>query len=166
MTVTTVHKDPKTLSMTITAELDARPERAWQLWADPRQLERWWGPPTHPATFVDHDLTAGGRITYFMTGPEGDQPLGCWEVVAVEPPRRLELKDAFTDDSGTPLDGLGLTTMVVTLTDSDAGGTLMAIESRFASLAAMEEMVTGFEEGMNAAMRQIAAILAEDVTAR
>ena len=63
MTVKSVQKDPKALTMTITAELDATVERSWQLWADPRQLERWWGPPTYPATVVDHDLNPGGRIT-------------------------------------------------------------------------------------------------------
>ena len=46
MTVTAVRKDPEALTMTLTAEFDASPERVWELWADPRQLERWWGPPT------------------------------------------------------------------------------------------------------------------------
>ena len=45
MTVTAVRKDPETLTMTLTAEFDATPERVWELWADPRKLERWWGPP-------------------------------------------------------------------------------------------------------------------------
>lgn len=70
MTVTEVHKDRDALTMTVAAELDAGIERAWQLWADPRQLERWWGPPMYPATFVDHDLTPGGRATYYMTDPK------------------------------------------------------------------------------------------------
>ena len=51
MTVTAVRKDPQALTMTVEAEFAASPERVWQLWADPRQLERWWGPPTYPATF-------------------------------------------------------------------------------------------------------------------
>jgi hypothetical protein len=32
--------------LVLVAEFDAPIERVWQLWADPRQLERWWGPPT------------------------------------------------------------------------------------------------------------------------
>ena len=56
MTVTAVHKDADALTMTLTAEFDAPPERVWDLWADPRQLERWWGPPGWPATFTSHDL--------------------------------------------------------------------------------------------------------------
>ena len=70
MTVTAVHKDPETLTMTLTAEFDASPERVWELWADPRQLERWWGPPTYPATFTAHDLAPGSRVEYHMTGPD------------------------------------------------------------------------------------------------
>jgi uncharacterized protein YndB with AHSA1/START domain len=76
MTVTSVTKDAARLTMSIAVDLDVPVSRAWELWADPRQLERWWGPPTYPATFVDHDLTVGGTCTYFMTGPEGDQPHG------------------------------------------------------------------------------------------
>ena len=76
MTVTAVRKDPAALTLTVTAEFDASPERVWQLWADPRQLERWWGPPTYPATFTAHDLAPGSRVQYHMTGPTGDQPHG------------------------------------------------------------------------------------------
>jgi uncharacterized protein YndB with AHSA1/START domain len=161
MTVTNVHKDPKALTMTITAEFDASVERSWQLWADPRQLERWWGPPTYPATFVDHDLTEGGRVSYFMTGPEGDKFHGWWEVVVVEAPRRLELRDGFADDSGMPNDDMPVTSMRVTLAEREGGGTRMTIESHFASLEGMEQLISmGMEEGIVAAIGQIDGILA------
>ena len=161
MTSPHVHKDPEILTMTITAELDASPTRAWQLWADPRQLERWWGPPGYPATVVAHDLAPGGRVSYYMTGPEGEKHHGWWQVLAVEPPVRLELADGFADEDGTPNDALPTTTMVLTLT-ARGGGTLMAIETRFTSLESMEQLVSmGMEEGMAAAMGQIAGILAE-----
>ena len=91
MTVTAVRKDPDTLTMTLTAEFDASPERVWQLWADPRQLERWWGPPTYPATFTAHDLAPGSHVEYHMTGPSGDQPHGFWDVVEADPPRSARL---------------------------------------------------------------------------
>ena len=167
MTVKSIRKDPEALTMTITVELDATVERAWQLWADPRQLERWWGPPTYPATFVDHDLSPGGRVTYFMTGPEGEKHGGWWEVLAADPPKRLEVKDGFADDSGAPNDNLPTTTMAMTLSERDGGGTVMLLESRFPSLEAMEQMVSmGMEEGIAAALGQIEGILAEDATAR
>src|SRR6478609_2440140 len=71
MSFAAVQKHAEALTMKITSEYDAPVERCWQLWADPRQLERWWGPPTYPATFVDHELSTGGGATYYMTGPEG-----------------------------------------------------------------------------------------------
>jgi len=33
--------DREGLTLTVTAEFIATPERVWQLWEDPRQLERW-----------------------------------------------------------------------------------------------------------------------------
>ncbi len=165
MTVTSIRKYPETLTMTITAELDADVGRAWQLWADPRQLERWWGPPTYPATVVDHDLAPGGRVTYFMAGPDGDRSRGWWQVLAAEPPHRLELKDGFADDSGAPNDAMPTMTMVVTLTDRNGGGTVMAIETRFPSLEAMEQLLSmGTEELMAAALAQIPEILVDGLT--
>src|SRR4029453_3884490 len=85
----TVRKDPSSRTMTLEAEFEAAPQGVWPLWAAPRQLERWWGPPTYPATVDAHDLRPGGRVEYHMTGPEGDQPRGFWEVDEVQPPHRL-----------------------------------------------------------------------------
>ncbi len=105
MTVTAVRKDPQALTMTIDAEFDASPERVWQLWADPRQLVRWWGPPTYPATFTKHDLGPGSRVEYHMTGPEGDQPRGYGDVVEINPPRSLvsETASPTTTARRTPI---------------------------------------------------------------
>jgi uncharacterized protein YndB with AHSA1/START domain len=163
MTVTSVRKDAEALTMSITAELDATVDRAWQLLADPRQLERWWGPPTYPATVYDHDLSPGGRVSYAMTGPEGDASRGYWDVLAVEPPRRLEILDGFADDEGRPNDTMPKTTAVFTLSERDGGGTVLAIETRFPSAEAMEQLVSmGMEEGIKEALGQIDAILAGD----
>lgn len=53
MPVTDVRHDPDELTLTITAEFAAPVARIWQVYADPRQLEKIWGPPTFPATMVD-----------------------------------------------------------------------------------------------------------------
>ncbi len=160
MSVTSVEKDPRALTMTITADLAATVERAWQLWADPRQFERWWGPPGYPVTVVDHELHAGGRITFFMAGPEGERHDSTWEVIAADPPHRLELRDADVDDDGRPNDGNAMTAMVVTIDDRDGGRAVMAICTHFDSQAGMEQVLaTGAEEGMIAIFSQIDAVL-------
>lgn len=160
VTVTDVHKDPEKLTMTITIELDTTVERAWELWADPRQLERWWGPPGYPATFVDHDLTPGAEAVYYMTSPEGEKYYGWWEVISVDAPRRLEVIDGFGDDTGKRNKDMPEGTMVVTLDERD-GKTVMNITSRFSSIESMEQLLEmGQEEGMVQALGQIEAILA------
>ncbi len=162
MTVTAVRKSPEALTMTITAEFDASPQRVWQLWADPRQLERWWGPPTYPATFTEHDLSPGSRVTYHMTGPEGDQPRGWWEIVEADAPRTLVFRDGFANDDGQPNPDLPVMTFQVTIEDIGGGRARMSIESIFPSTEAMEQVLAmGMEEGLTQAVGQIDTILAE-----
>lgn len=163
MTVTNVEKDASTLTMTITADLDAPVARAWQLWEDPRQLERWWGPPTYPATFVEHQLAPGATIAYFMTGPGGDQPRGWWRVLAVDAPYHLEFEDGFADDTGSPNPDMPTMIIRADLHEHD-GGTRMTVVTTFPSLAAMEQILAmGMEEGMTAAISQIDGILRAEI---
>ena len=163
MTVTAVRKDPDNLTMVLTAEFDASPERVWDLWADPRKLERWWGPPTYPATFTSHDLTPGSHVEYHMTGPSGDQPHGYWDVVEADPPHRLVFIDGFAHDDGTPNEDFPRNEGRVTIEPIDGARTRMSIESRFPSIAAMEQVLAmGMEEGLTLAVGQIDAILAAD----
>ena len=163
MTVTAVETDVQAHTMTLTAEFDASPERVWQLWADPRQLERWWGPPTYPATFTRHDLAPGSRVEYHMTGPGGDQPKGYWTIVEVDPPRRLVFRDGFANDDGSPNTDLPEAEGRVTIEPIGTGRTRMTIESEFASTEAMEQVLAmGAEEGLTQAVSQIDAILAEN----
>jgi uncharacterized protein YndB with AHSA1/START domain len=167
MTVTAVRKSTENLTMAIDAEFDASAERVWQLWADPRQLERWWGPPTYPATFTRHDLAPGSRVEYHMTGPTGDQPRGYWDIIETDPPRSLVFHDGFANDDGTPNELLAGTEARVTITEIGDGRTRMSIESRFPSAEAMAQVLAmGMEEGLTQAVAQIDAILAEDLAAK
>jgi uncharacterized protein YndB with AHSA1/START domain len=167
MTVTAVRKDPHALTMTLDAEFEASPERVWQLWSDPRQLERWWGPPTYPATFTKHDLKPGARIEYHMTGPEGDQPRGFWDVQEVDPPHSLAVRDGFANDDGSPNTDMPTGEMRVSIEELGAGRTRMSIVSIFPSTEVMEQLLAmGQEEGMTQAVGQIDAILAEEGATR
>ena len=164
MSVTNVRKDPAAMTMTITAEFAAPIARVWQLWSDPRQLERWWGPPTYPATVVDHDLSPGGRVSYFMTGPEGDKAGGWWRILAVEAPRRLEFEDGFADDAGQPNPDMPVMIIQVTLDEQSSGRTRMDVETTFPSTEAMDQMLSmGMDEGMTAAMGQMDELIQDGV---
>jgi uncharacterized protein YndB with AHSA1/START domain len=164
MTVIAVRKDLQRLTLTVEAEFDAPVERIWQLWADPRQLERWWGPPAYPATFTKHDLVAGDRVEYHMTGPGGEQPQGYWDVLEVEAPRRLVLRDSCANADGTPNPE---NTIRVDIEEVAPGRSRMTIESVFSSTEAMEQaLANGTDEGLRQAVGQIDAILADETIRR
>jgi uncharacterized protein YndB with AHSA1/START domain len=163
MTVTAVRKDPRTLTLTLEAEFNASAERVWQLWADPRQLERWWAPLTYSASFTKYNLAPGGRAEYQMTGPQGDRHHGYWEIVEVDPPRGLVFSDGFANADGTPNTDLPLNTARVRMEEIGQGRTRMSIESIFPSAQAMEQVLAmGAEEGLTEAVGQIDAILAQE----
>ncbi|WP_024793898.1 SRPBCC family protein [Tomitella biformata] len=161
MTVISSKKDLAALRMTIVAEFDATIERVWQIWADPRKLERWWGPPTWPATFARHDFTVGGESRYFMTGPEGEKAPGWWRMTAIDGPHSLEFDDGFAGEDGEPDPAMPTIHAAVALEASGAK-TRMSIVSTFATTEQFEQVIEmGMEEGMTEAMGQIDAILTE-----
>jgi uncharacterized protein YndB with AHSA1/START domain len=158
LSITSVDTDYDNLTITLVADFDASIENVWELWSDPRKLERWWGPPAYPATFEKHELTPGGEATFFMTGPEGDTR-GMWRVTAVDPPTSLEFTDAFADTDGAPIADLPASRVSVRLTDRD-GGTRMEMHLTFESREDMEKMVgMGTVEGLQQAVGQMDALL-------
>jgi len=167
MTLTETRKDTEALTLTVDSEFDASAQRVWQLWSDPRQLERWWGPPSYPATVDSHDLRPGGRVAYHMTGPSGDQPRGYWDVLETNPPHSLAFRNGFANADGSPNSDMPTNMMRVLIERTGDERTRMSIETTFPSREAMEQlMAMGMEEGLNEAVGQIDAILAEDLAAK
>ena len=167
MTVTAVRKDPERLTMTIEAEFDASPERVWQLWADPRQLERWWGPPKYPATFIRHNLAPGSQVEYQMTGPQGDRHHGYWDILEAEAPHRLAFLDGLANADGTPNTEMPPARTRVTIEEAGVGRTRMSIESSYPSAEAMEwVLATGTDVGRTQAVGQIDVILSKETIQR
>ena len=161
MSVTRVDKDPENLTLTITAELDAPPERVWQLWADPRQFERWWGAPGYPAKATALDLRAGGKVEFHWSGPDGDTPTNVWDVLEADQPRRLILRDAIVDENDVPVDE-GPSTFTVSFESMAEGRTRMSIESKFPNAEALKVALDmDMDKGLAWNVEQMEAILAE-----
>ncbi|MGV9552307.1 SRPBCC family protein [Streptomyces ardesiacus] len=159
MTVTSLDKDLDHLTLTLVADFGAPVERVWRLWADPRQLERWWGPPSFPATVEEHDLTPGGDVTYYMTGPQGEKYRGWWRVATVDEPRSLEFTDGFADEHGVPNAAMPTTANRVTLTECD-GGTRLEMRAVFDTREQMDQLMSmGMDEGMREAAGQMDALV-------
>ena len=135
MTVISSSKDVATLTLTIVAEFDAPPSRVWGVWEDPRKLERWWGPPTWPATFTRHEFTPGGESRYYMTGPEGEKSRGWWRIEAIDKPHRIDFLNGLAGEVGEPVPGTEQMPTYTLFSAADGGdGTRMTVVTTFTSV--------------------------------
>ena len=130
------------------------------MWEDARKLERWWGPPTYPATFTRYEFVVGGQCRYYMTGPEGAQAL---RLVADRLRSRSRAgsssRTALAGDDGEPVSGVAPMGGVV-IFESIGTGTRMTVLTRFVDVEQMERCSSmGMEEGMGLAIGQIDALL-------
>ncbi len=161
MPIVSVSSDAEALSLTVVGEYPVPLERLWAAWADPRQLERFWGPPTWPATFTRHDMVTGGESHYRMTGPNGESSAGYWRFLSVEPGRAFEVQDGFCDEEGRPNPDLPGCRMQARF-EATAAGARFVLETRFPSVAAMEQLVAmGMMEGLRSALAQMDDVVAD-----
>ena len=156
MPLTSVTKDAATLTLTVVCDYPVPQQRLCDAFADPRQLERFWGPPSWPATFTRHDLEVGGRAEYFLSGQNGEKWSGSWKFTAVNPISSFEAHDG--DDNA---DDENMPSSMKFAFDATPTGSRLTIVTRFSSVEAMEQTVPGMEEGLRAAMPQLDAVLAE-----
>lgn len=161
MPVTSVEKDLDALTMTIVADFPVPVRRLWDAYADPRQIERFWGPPEFPATFFRHDMSIGGRSQFAMTGPDGSSHGGFWEFLAVDEGRSFEVRDGFAGPDGEPAADMPTMRMVFSFSETEDGSRLTTTTC-FGSADELEQLISmGMEEGTRAAMTQIDAVVAD-----
>ncbi len=160
MPIKSVTSDTDALTLTVVGEYPVPVERLWAAYADPRQLERFWGPEEWPATFTRHDMEAGGRSEYYMTGPDGSTSRGWWRFLAVEPERSIEVEDGFAHEDGRPNEEMPSMRMVFTFEPTPAGSRVTSV-THFTSLESMEQLVQmGMLDGLRSALGQLDAVLA------
>lgn len=163
MPITSVTSDAEALTLTVVGEYPVPVARLWEAYADPRQLERFWGPEQWPATFLQHDMRVGGEAHYYMTGPDGTRSHGWWRFLRVEPLKLIEAEDGFAKEDGTKNDGMPSMRMVFNFEETPTGSRFTGV-THFPSLEAMEQLVAmGMIQGMQSAMGQLDALL-EDLT--
>jgi uncharacterized protein YndB with AHSA1/START domain len=159
MPITSVRKDPEALTMSVVADFAAPLQRLWDAYVDPRQLEKFWGPPTWPATFTRHDMFPGGRSAYAMVGPDGDISRGYWEFLDVKAPYSFEVRDGFCHPDGTPNTEMPSMRMTFTF-EATPSGSRLTTTTYFNTVDELEQLMNmGMEEGMRLAMGQIDGVL-------
>lgn len=161
MPVTSVTTDPDTLAMTLVADFPVPVERLWTAFADPRRLERFWGPPGYPTTFGDYDLRVGSRARYWMTSPAGERHYAVWEFTGVDENRQIAVRDLFTDADGAVDPDMPASTTAIAF-ESTESGSRCTIVSTFDSADDLEQMVEmGMIEGFEQGISQLDVVLAD-----
>ncbi|MEK6312132.1 MAG: SRPBCC family protein [Curtobacterium sp.] len=161
MPVTSVTTDPEALTTTLVADFPVPVERLWGAFTDPRQLERFWGPPGFPATFSAFDLRPGGRARYVMTGPDGEVYRSVWLVIAVDAPARLAFDDLFATEDGE-VDPTQPTSTTVLDFESTDSGSRVRVTTTFPDAAALDTLLAmGMEQGYTEAFGQLDRVLAD-----
>jgi uncharacterized protein YndB with AHSA1/START domain len=164
MPITEVIPNPEAHTLTVVADYPVPVERLWDAYADPRQIERFWGPAEWPARFTRHDMAVGGESHYHMTGPDGMVSRGRFRFLEVTAPRRFVVEDVFADESGAANPAMPSMHMGFRF-DGTATGSRVTSVTTFPSRESMEQlMAMGMMEGMRSAMSQIDDALADQTT--
>jgi len=147
-------------TVTVISLWPAEPQRLWEIWADPRRLERWWGPPMYPATVFAHDFSEGGIVSYYMTSPEGEKFSGGWRILKIQAPRLLEFEDYFADEDGNENPNLPRSRTTVAIEARSNAPTQMTMTTRYSSDEELRQVLEmSMQEGLTLAMGQIDALL-------
>jgi uncharacterized protein YndB with AHSA1/START domain len=103
-------------------EIPASPEQIFAAFSDPQRLARWWGPAGFTSTFAVCEFRPGGRWSFVMHGPDGQNYRNESVFAEVEPSRMVVVQH----DSGPKY------RLTITLTPS-AGGTTVSWAQAFES---------------------------------
>ena len=161
MPVTSVTTDPEALTLTVVSDFPVPVERLWRAFAEPRQLERFWGPPGYPATFGTYDLRPGGLAHYWMTSPEGERYHARWAFVEIEEPHRIVVLDSFADAQGEIDPSVPTGRMTLTFESTTAGSRFTAVSASPTAEALEQVLAMGQAEGMEQAFNQLDTVLAD-----
>jgi uncharacterized protein YndB with AHSA1/START domain len=161
MPVTSVTTDAEALTLTVVADFPVPVERLWDAFADPRKLERFWGPPGYPATFDRYDFSPGGTAHYWMTSPEGERFYGRWDFEQIEKPLRFVVRDSFADAHGEIDTSVPTGRMTLSFESTPTGSRFTAVSESPTAEALEQVIAMGQAEGMRQAFGQLDAVLAD-----
>jgi uncharacterized protein YndB with AHSA1/START domain len=143
--------------LTLTRVFDARRERVWKAWTDPKLLAQWWGPDGFTAPVCEVDARPGGAILIHMSGFGMLAPMAGIFKEVVEPERLVFTNNAFFEVP--PVKPLieGITTVTFT----DLGGKTKVTVHNAILRAAPEaaQALAGMEPGWTQSLDKLGEFL-------
>lgn len=100
MSDSTMTKDAIVIERTFNAPI----EFIWQLWTEPKQFQKWYGPQGFTVPVASMDLRVGGKRLICMASPDGNMKM--WttgEYTEIVPNERLVYTESMADEQGNVL---------------------------------------------------------------
>ncbi len=120
-------KDDTTLRME--RVIATTPERLYELWTQPEELVKWWGPEGYTVPKHAMDVRPGGRWRTTMRAPDGKDHTVSGIYRTLEPHRRVVFTWGWDDDAGLR----GQETECIVTFEPVPGGTRMTfVQQNFA----------------------------------
>jgi uncharacterized protein YndB with AHSA1/START domain len=104
----------------------ASPERLFELWTEPGELVKWWGPDGYDIPEHALDVRPGGRWRTTMRSPEGTRHTVSGVYRTIERPRRVVFTWAWDQDDGSR----GHETEVTVTFEPAPGGTRLVLRQQ------------------------------------
>jgi uncharacterized protein YndB with AHSA1/START domain len=134
-------------------------ELVWQAWAEPKNLEQWWGPRGFTTTTLEMELRVGGKWRIVMHGPDGTDYPNNGVFTEVVPGEQVK----YVLSGGKPGEEV---TMARTISfDEEDGGTRMTIRMEFPTAQERDFVVEtyGAVKGAQETFERLAEFLAEEM---
>lgn len=100
MSESTMTENAVVIERTFNAPVDL----IWQLWTEPEQFQKWYGPTGFTVPVAEMDLRVGGKRLVCMASPDGSMKM--WftgEYKEVTAPNRLVYTESMADEAGNVL---------------------------------------------------------------
>jgi uncharacterized protein YndB with AHSA1/START domain len=128
----------------------ASPERVFELWTEPDQLVKWWGPDGYDIPEHALDVRPGGEWCTTMRSPEGTRHTVSGVYRTIERPRRVVFTWAWTQDDGSR----GHETEVTVTFEPAPGGTrLVLLQQTFQDKSVRDNHQKGWSSSLDCLAR-------------
>ncbi len=150
----------------ITREFAAPRQLVWDVWTQPKHIEKWFGPKGFDTRVDGLDFKVGGRSTYVMVGPDGTEYPSTGVFKEIVPIEKIVTTDEFGEgfDKIESMKNVDLPQgMISTFLFDDLGDrtklTLITAHPTVEDREKHEAM--GVVDGWNSSLDKAAAYLAE-----
>jgi uncharacterized protein YndB with AHSA1/START domain len=91
----TATQQSKETEIVINREFTAPRQLVWDVWTQPKHIEKWFGPKGFDTRVEKFDFKVGGRATYVMVGPDGKEYPGTGVYREIVPIEKIVTTDEF-----------------------------------------------------------------------